>query len=138
MLTNKDNIFELMLGFSRKIKESTKENSLKNELTFPQFEILWFIGFNGKRSMESIADYLKITPPSATSMVHKMEKRGLLSRKHDIKDKRIVYISLTAKTKKHLKALRKHKEKLLKKIIDKLSQTDKNHFERIIKIIIEK
>lgn len=137
MQTNKSNLLELMLGFRRKINESTKESSLKKELTISQFETLWFIGFDGKRSMESIADFLKITPPSATSMINKMEKRGLVSRKRDVKDKRIVYISLTTSTKNHLKSMRKNKEKVLCNIVSKLSQNDKKHLERIIKIIIE-
>jgi DNA-binding MarR family transcriptional regulator len=126
-----------MLGFRRKINESTKESSLKKELTISQFETLWFIGFLGNKSMESIADFLRITPPSATSMINKMEKRGLVSRKRDMKDKRIVYISLTASTKNHLKLMRKNKEKVLGNIVSKLSQDDKKHLERIIKIIIK-
>jgi DNA-binding MarR family transcriptional regulator len=137
MQTNKSNLLELMLGFRRKINESTKESSLKKELTISQFETLWFIGFLGNKSMESIADFLRITPPSATSMINKMEKRGLVSRKRDMKDKRIVYISLTASTKNHLKLMRKNKEKVLGNIVSKLSQDDKKHLERIIKIIIK-
>ena len=137
MQTNKENLCELLLGFRRKIIESAKQSSLKEELTFSQFETLWFIGFNGKKSMEAIADYLKITPPSATSMIAKMEKKGLVIRTRDVKDKRVIYISLTSETKKHLQALRKQKEKIFNNLVSKLSEVDKKHLERIIRTLIK-
>ena len=124
------------MGLRRMITESIKKNTLKDELTFSQFETLWFIGINGKKSMEAIADYLKITPPSTTSMISKMDKKGLVCRKRDIKDKRVVYISLTPKTKNHLRTLRMQKEKLFSLIISKLSKKDKEHLEQIIKKLI--
>ena len=133
----KENLCELLLGFRRKITESAKQSSLKDELSFSQFETLWFIGFNGKKSMEAIADYLKITPPSATSMIGKMEKKNLVIRTRDVKDKRVIYISLTPKTKTHLQTLRKQKEKILNSIVSKLSSNDRKNFERIIKTLIE-
>jgi len=137
MNTHKGSLCELMLGFRRKITESDKGNFFKDELTFSQFETLWFIGSSGKKSMEAIAEHLKITPPSATSMIGKMEKRGLVSRKRDMKDRRVIYISLAAKTKKQLEALWKQKEKSFNTIVSKLSKKDKTNLERIIKILIK-
>ena len=134
----KKDLCELIIGLRRKVIDSAKQNSLlKDELTFSQFEALWFIGPGGKKSMEAIADFLKITPPSATSMIGKMEKIGFVSRIRDKKDKRVVYVSLTTKTKTHMQALRKHKEQLFKNIIAKLSTEDKKQLERIIRKLIE-
>jgi len=137
MNTHKEGLCELLLGFRRKIAESAKKNSLKHELTFSQFETLWFIGSVGKKSMEAIADYLKITPPSATSMIGKMEKKGLVSRMQDVKDRRVIYIRLTKKTKKQLEALWRQKEKMFNKIVSKLSKKDKGNLERIIRTLIK-
>jgi DNA-binding MarR family transcriptional regulator len=127
---------ELLLGIRRKIRENSPKKTIRDDLTFSQFETLWFIGLKGRKNMETIAEHLKITPPSATYMINKMVKRGLVSRIHDIKDKRIVYISLTQKTKKNLEIIRKHKEEMFIHFISKLSSVDKQNLQRIIKILI--
>lgn len=134
---NTESLCELLLGFRRKIIESAKKHSLKDELTFSQLETLWFVGFHGKRSMEAIAGFLKITPPSATSMIAKMEEKGLVIREHDSSDRRIIHISLTARTKKQINAIRRQKERLFEKLVSKLSQKDRKDLGRIIRILIK-
>jgi len=131
-----ENLYELIMGFRRKIMENAKKNPLKDELTLSQLEVLWFIGPGGKRSMESIAEYLSITPPSATAMIAKMEKRGIVKRVRDMEDKRIIFISLAGKIKKRFLALREQKARLFEKLVSKLSHADREELKRIIKIII--
>ena len=137
MHTPTTGLSELFMGFRRKIIERAKRHSLKHELTFSQFEVLWFIGLRGKKSMEAIAEFLKITPPSATSMIGKMEGRGLVRRMQDSKDRRVMYISLTPRIERQLSTIRKQKEKLFDKLISKLTAIDRKHLERIIRILIE-
>lgn len=135
---HKKDLCELIIGLRRKVIDSAKQSSLlKDELTFAQFEALWFIGLSGKKSMEAIADFLKITPPSATSMIGKMERQRLVKRTRDEKDRRVMYVRLTVKMKARLFAIRKHKEQLFKNIISKLSEEDKKQLERIIRKLIE-
>jgi len=127
---------ELLLGFRRKLIEKRSKKPLEHDLTFSQFETLWFIGLNGKKNMETIADFLKIKPPSATSMINKLEKKRLIKRIRDPKDRRVTYISLTTNTKKHLKTICKQKEIMLDQLVSKLSKKDKTDLHRIIKKII--
>ncbi|MDD5318297.1 MAG: MarR family transcriptional regulator [Candidatus Pacebacteria bacterium] len=134
--TNNISIGELLLAFRRKMNACTKKGSFERELTFSQMEILMFIGPSEKKSMESIAKYLKVAPPSATSLIEKMEKAGLVLRKKDKNDRRVVFIELSPKTKKMIAVLWKKKEKILDKIVSKLNPTDRSHFRRIMKILI--
>ena len=53
---------DLLLLFRRNIMEKVKKEGLNQDLTFPQMEILHFIGIYGEKTMKSIAEYLKITP----------------------------------------------------------------------------
>lgn len=128
---------ELMLRFRRKFLEKAKKTILVDELTFPQMEVLQFIGPTGSKNMESIAKHLHIAPPSATALVEKMEKKQLVVRKKDSTDRRVVCIELTPKTKKQIQHFWKQKEEMIEQLLSKLSDTDRKHFERIMKILIE-
>jgi DNA-binding MarR family transcriptional regulator len=128
---------ELLLAFRRKISCSTKKELLDRELTFSQIETLMFIGLKGSKSMESIASHLDIAPPSATSLVEKLEKKGLIVRFKDSQDRRMVLIELSAQAKKQISKMWKSKEQVLEKLIAKLNAADRNHFERIMKILIQ-
>lgn len=130
------NITELLLAFRRKINTCAKNVSFGRELTFAQIEILTFIGPKDMKTMESIATYLKIAPPSATSLIEKMEKIGLVVRKKDKNDRRVVYIELSSKTKKEISSLWKKKAAALNKVVSKLTKADREHLERIIKILV--
>ena len=132
---NKPNIGDLLLLLRRKIIESIKKEGIKRDITFSQMEVLHFIGITGEKTMKSIADYLKITPPSVTELVNEMERKNLIKRVADKNDRRIVLVVLTDTAKKNYISISKNKEVILNQMLSKLSQKDKNTLERIIKII---
>ena len=135
-MTSKDkklNIGDLLLAFRRRIVEALKKDGHKEELTFSQVEVLHLIGPSGKHTMKSIAEHLKITPPSATVLVSEMERKGIVSRVNDPKDRRVVYIALTEKTKKTYLSICKRKEVILERMVSKLTPADRKTLERIIK-----
>jgi DNA-binding MarR family transcriptional regulator len=129
-------LLDLLLVFRRSILEHIRKEGLKCDLTFSQAEVLDFIRHSGKETMKSIADYLKITPPSATEIVKEMEKRGLIKRIDDEKDRRIVSIVLTPAAEKLFVSLHKRKEFILKKMLSRLNKKDCESFERIIRVLI--
>ncbi len=118
--------------------ENLKKEGFEHDLTFSQVEVLHFIGPTGKETMKNIADFLKITPPSATEIVNEMEKKGLIKRQSDKSDRRVVFIVLSPLAKKLCASLWKRKELILKKIFSKLNKKDHKDFERIIRILITK
>ncbi len=132
------NLEDLLLLFRRNIAEALRKDGFKQDLTFSQVEVLRFIGPAGKETMKRIADYLKIAPPSATEIVAEMEKKGVVARKGNPKDRRIVYIVLTPSAKKLFTSISKRKEYVLNKMVSKLKIEDRRHLERIIRILISK
>ena len=135
--TNDSGLPNLLLSFRRNILENIKKEGFQHDLTFSQAEILHFIGAR-KETMKNIADYLHITPPSATEIVSEMEKKGLVKRSGDKTDRRVVFIALSGNARKLLVSLSKHKNAVLTKMISKLNEKDRKSLERIIKIIINK
>ncbi len=135
-LPKKSSLGDLLFILRRNIVEAIKKEGLKHDLTFSQVEVLYFVRPEGKVSMSNIADYLKITPPSATEIISDMEKKGLVKRINDKADRRVVHIVFTSFAKKLFVSIAKRKELILKKMIYKLNRTDRINLERIIRILI--
>jgi DNA-binding MarR family transcriptional regulator len=131
-----NSLSDLIFIFRKNILKSIKKEGFKHDLTFSQVEVLGFVGSYGKETMKNIADHLGVTPPSATEIVSEMEKKSLVKRIDDKKDRRIVFIVLTPVAKKLSVSLCKKKEFILKKMLSKLSKKDRENFERIIRILI--
>ncbi len=132
----KSSLGDLLLIFRRNILEHIRKEGLKHDLTFSQVEVLRFIGPDGRQTMKSIANYLKITPPSATEIISDMETRGLVERQSDKADRRVVFITLGLTAKKLFVSLSKRKDAVLKKMISRLDAKDRKNLERIIRILI--
>ena len=132
----KPNLEQLLFALRRNIMESIRKEGFKDDLTFAQVEVLRFVGPAGKKTMRNIADYLKVTPPSATEIISEMEKKNLVKRESDKADRRIVFIALSDRAKKLFVSVSKRKDAIFKKMVSKLTVSDRKTLERIIKIII--
>lgn len=87
--------------------------------------------------MREIAEFLAITPPSATSLVSTLFSQGYIKRIPDKNDRRIVRIVLTDKG---VKKFKKHKEKAvanMKKNLEKLSSSEQNKLIEILSKMIK-
>lgn len=133
---NKSSLGDLLLVFRRNIIENIKKEGFKHDMTFSQMEVFRFVGLSGKETMKDIARYLKITPPSSTEIIAEMERKGLIKRLNDKKDRRVIFVELTSKAKKLFVLLSKHKDIILEKMISKLNEKDHKNLERIIRILI--
>jgi len=68
-------------------------------LTIPQFRMLGVVHTRGEIAMGELSKVLQVAPPSATMTASRLVHRGLLARKTDPKDRRIVRLMLTTKGK---------------------------------------
>ena len=68
-------------------------------LSFARFEILRLLGFSraGELPMGKIGARLQVHPASVTSAVKRLERDGLVGRRVDATDSRVVLASITAK-----------------------------------------
>lgn len=69
------------------------------DLSFARFEILRLLGFTrtGSLPMGKIGERLQVHPASVTSAVKRLERAGLVARKVDAVDNRIVLAYITTK-----------------------------------------
>ena len=84
-------------------------------------------------TMHEIAKHLRITAPSATSLVRKLDRLGWVERKPSGSDKRVVRISLTTKGQRELARYRAQAERTMRKVFSKLPERDLSHLKRALK-----
>ena len=75
-------------------------NCSKNEVL-----LFWLLYQKGEVNMSEIAEYIHVPLNTATGIVSRMEKNGLIERTHSKEDKRIVLISFCEKGRAQFKTL---------------------------------
>jgi DNA-binding MarR family transcriptional regulator len=69
---------------------------LADELTIGQLRLLGRLANHGPTSMGAIGEWLGVGLPSVTGTVERLERRGLVERRHSADDRRVVEVHLTA------------------------------------------
>lgn len=89
-----------LLGFSNKITTELSEKLLiPSGLTIKQWILLTALWRNDGLTVGELAVYYRASEPSTSNLIARMEKKGLLERKHDKLDRRQVKVFLTAEGK---------------------------------------
>jgi DNA-binding MarR family transcriptional regulator len=99
---------------------------------------LYYISGNPNPTMRNIAEYLCVTAPSASELVNELVSKGLLVRREDPKDRRIVRISLSPAGKAFLVKVLKLREEMLHGFLSRLSRVDQKELARILSILVKK
>jgi len=91
---NLDYLVSLVFSLHRLLQDKMRREG-KNFSSFLQFKTLQYIEQQGKPGMKDIADFLSITPPSATSLIENLANAGKIERVADPNDRRIVRLKIT-------------------------------------------
>lgn len=80
-----------------KVEESMMRSMSGSRLSVSEIHMLESIGAGqpGGRTVTDIAQDLEITPPSATAMIQRLEKKGYLTKRQSTQDGRRVHVELT-------------------------------------------
>lgn len=102
------------------------------QLTMQQFQAVLFVHMNKKVSMSEIAQQMKITPASTTSMVDKLVKKNFLTRSSEPENRRTVFIALSDHAEEHFEKMMQDKLFHLSTIFAQLSEQDKQDLMRVL------
>lgn len=98
---------------------------------------LRFINEKNCPPMRDIAAYLRIAPPSATSLVNTLVKQGEVRRVADKNNRRVVRVEVTLKGHKTLTDGTRRKHDLMQKVISGLSEHERSDLKSILEKIIK-
>src|ERR1700678_2318829 len=65
------------------------------EVTLTQYRTLVVLASRGPQSLADLAEAVDVTPPTATRMCDRLVKKGLIMRRHDRGDRRLIRLNLT-------------------------------------------
>jgi DNA-binding MarR family transcriptional regulator len=128
-------LVNLLYKVAGMVKEKIKEQADQDSLSFSGIRTLIFFQKKGEPTMKEVADYLCVTPPSATSMMNHYVKSGLLERLYDKTDRRIVRLRLTQKGQTVLQAGNKVLCATLENTLSSLSQAQILEFKKILEAL---
>lgn len=126
-----------LFAFRRKFSEMLRKEAENLKCPISHIDVLTYIADKGEPSMKDIANHLKITPPSATAIIEIMQKKKLLTRVSNDKDRRSIQVSLTPKAWKFFKSLHERKSVVFTKMLSKLNNTEQKQFIKILTILIK-
>ena len=115
------------------IKQQLPSDGKSDPNTWLRFETLRFIAGSKDPTMQDVARYLRIKAPSATSLIANLAKSGLVSRKGEKSDKRIVRISLTSRGTKEVKNYMDRAALMMRQAFSKLDDREINELVTILR-----
>jgi MarR family transcriptional regulator, organic hydroperoxide resistance regulator len=102
------------------------------KITLPQFWALYYLSLGEKCKMKALAEHLGVSPAAATGLIDRLISQGLVVRKNDLKDRRVVWIGLSAKGSEMICRIKKQRVKAISEIFGKLSSEDRKNYLRIL------
>lgn len=125
-------IISLIFTTSRLIREKSKGKEHPDPFSFLQFETLRYVAEKENPLMKDVADYLYITPPSATSLIDGLVTAKMLERNSDKNDRRIIRVSITPRGQKILDTGFSETANRMRRILTKLDEMDQKNLIEIL------
>lgn len=92
-----DKLISILLARSEQLEEDLKKQSAIEELSVKQLQCIEIIFRLENPNLTELADRLKITKPSVTAMIDKLEEHGYVVRIKSDTDRRSAHVHLTTK-----------------------------------------
>jgi DNA-binding MarR family transcriptional regulator len=123
-MSREDLIQEVIENIARCQRPANFAGWQKIGLSHSQVGMLFMLHFYKYLQVKQVADHLGITKSAASQMLDSLTDKGLVARRPDLKDRRIVRFSLTVKGNQTLKKLHKLKFASMRSRLDNLSSKD--------------
>lgn len=132
-----EQLFNTMLQLGKLVSQQTQESHDERTATILQFSALNFIKEQPSATVSDLAMPLLLSKSSATQLVERLVKLGLVERANDPDDRRIIRLSITSNGEKEFSTLRNIMLEKMKRIFSKLPAKDTRELIRIHMNLIE-
>jgi DNA-binding MarR family transcriptional regulator len=126
-------LLSLMFEMGRRMKSALSRDMAPFSLL--HVETLRFIGEKGAPAMREVADYLKVSAPSATDVIDGLVKGGYISRTTGAKDRRKVLLSLSKKGEALVRKMTEKRYRAFAAMVETLTAADRRELARILSVI---
>lgn len=125
-------ILENLRKIIRAVDLNSKKLAAETNLTAPQILALAMIAQNGPMTLADIAAAIHLSSSTMVGIIDRLEAKGFLVRERSVKDRRQVFINITAEGKK---AAKKAPTPLHDVLITKLSNLSGSQQKNIVKTL---
>lgn len=97
-------------------------------LSLVHVNVLAVLDIDGPLPMRGLAETLDVSQASATGIVDRMEQRGLVERRHDDDDRRVVHVALTDEGRRLIAGMAEERREHLAQMLDTLTDVELEGF----------
>ena len=120
----KDIIYQLVRSFFP-VRRMYVEHFQKKQLNFSEMSAMNLLEeAGGSMRVSDLASALRVTPPTVTQLITRLERDGMLTRRIDPHDRRVVQICLLEKGREHICRVNEHVIQEFSGIYEMLGQED--------------
>lgn len=130
---------QLIRGFARR-----ESNYLsRGRITLPQLWALETLSRKkGGSPMHELARFLSVSRPAATGLIDRLIAQGLVRREGDVKDRRVVRVSITAKGQRIITHIWNQKRRMITEVFGRISSKERFQYlstvQKVVRILSEK
>lgn len=110
------------------LSERVVEALTSAEVTYAQYEALRFCQSHQSTTVGDLSEGLKISYPSATNMVSRLARKGLLQKRGSRYDKRIVRLALTDAGNALVNRVKDERARRIHEIMSMMKPHERDHF----------
>lgn len=112
-------VVQLMKKVMDKIKHEMGNHFKERNLTWPQGMLMGTLAHHGEMKVSDLSEKLGLSNSTVSGILDRLENQGLVERTRSKEDRRVVYIKVTEKFKKHSEKNIEEINKLIEKMMDK-------------------
>ena len=123
-----DRATELFSQLARGMVRHENNYLTKGAITLPQLWVLRYLARQRECPMRELADFMKMGLSSVTGMVDRLVKQGLANRRRTERDRRLVFVDITAKGRKILKEILEERRETTLNLFESLTAEERMNF----------
>jgi DNA-binding MarR family transcriptional regulator len=117
-------LLEEMTAWSPRDRGGVFKTWHRHALSLIHLNVLTTLEAEGALSMTRLAEAMDVSDASATGIVDRMEKRGLVERRHGTQDRRKVLVHPTQAGTQVFRDMAEHRRVVLARVLDELSEEE--------------
>jgi MarR family 2-MHQ and catechol resistance regulon transcriptional repressor len=117
-------LLEEMTGWSPEDRGGVFKSWHRHALSLVHLNVLTALEAEGPLSMKRLAEAMDVSDASATGIVDRMEKRGLVERRHSTEDRRVVRVHATEAGFQVFRDMAAHRRGVLTKVLAELTEDE--------------
>lgn len=117
-------LLEEMTAWSPRDRGGVFKNWHRHALSLVHLNVLTALETEGPLAMKRLAELMDVSDASATGIVDRMEKRGLVERRHGTADRRVVLVHATSAGSTVFSDMGAHRRAMLQQVLAELTEDE--------------